>query len=80
MSVENETDDTDLPVTPLAHFGREVRLERERQRLSREELGKKAHCGYSLWRRSKAGSSSRGANSQRPAIRCCRTPTEGSPL
>ncbi|WP_338932452.1 helix-turn-helix transcriptional regulator [Streptomyces netropsis] len=48
MSVENETADADLPVTPLAHFGREVRLERERLCLSREELGKKAHCGYSL--------------------------------
>nr|WP_221462644.1 helix-turn-helix transcriptional regulator [Streptomyces olivoverticillatus] len=39
----------------MAHFGAEVRLERERLGLSREELGKKAHCGYSLVAKIEAG-------------------------
>ncbi|MBZ4321039.1 helix-turn-helix domain-containing protein [Streptomyces huiliensis] len=36
------------PQTPLEHFGEEVRLERERLGIEREELGKEAFCGYSL--------------------------------
>ncbi|MFD8949013.1 Scr1 family TA system antitoxin-like transcriptional regulator [Streptomyces xanthophaeus] len=49
MSVETEeTDPTDPTASPLVHFGREVRLERERLGISRKELAKAATCGYSL--------------------------------
>ncbi|WP_130797442.1 helix-turn-helix domain-containing protein [Streptomyces otsuchiensis] len=34
--------------SPLKAFGYEVRLERERLRMTRAELGERAHCGYSL--------------------------------
>ncbi|OKH91143.1 hypothetical protein AB852_32325 [Streptomyces uncialis] len=34
--------------SPLKYFGSEVRLERERLGWTRKELGKEAHCGYSL--------------------------------
>ncbi|MFF4406014.1 Scr1 family TA system antitoxin-like transcriptional regulator [Streptomyces sp. NPDC001404] len=54
MSVET-VDPTEPAVSPLAHFGTEVRLERERLGLSREELGKAAHCGYSLVAKIEAG-------------------------
>ncbi|MET9468470.1 helix-turn-helix transcriptional regulator [Streptomyces sp. NPDC006544] len=49
MSVETEETDPDDPTaSPLVHFGREVRLERERLGISRKELAKAATCGYSL--------------------------------
>ncbi|MFJ2560147.1 MULTISPECIES: Scr1 family TA system antitoxin-like transcriptional regulator [unclassified Streptomyces] len=49
MTVENETEETaDPTLSPLAHFGAEVRLERERLGITREALGKQACCGYSL--------------------------------
>ncbi|MFJ2177408.1 Scr1 family TA system antitoxin-like transcriptional regulator [Streptomyces sp. NPDC087851] len=49
MTVENETEETaDPSLSPLAHFGAEVRLERERLGITREALGKQACCGYSL--------------------------------
>ncbi|MFE3739764.1 Scr1 family TA system antitoxin-like transcriptional regulator [Streptomyces sp. NPDC059134] len=49
MTVENETEETaDPAISPLAHFGAEVRLERERLGITREALGKEACCGYSL--------------------------------
>ena len=38
----------DPAASPLRYFGQEVRLERERLGMSRAELGKEAHCGYSL--------------------------------
>lgn len=38
----------DPTASPLAYFGQEVRLERERLGMSRAELGKLAHCSYSL--------------------------------
>lgn len=56
MTVENETaENADPTLSPLAHFGREVRLERERLDMSRSELGKAAHCGYSLVAKIEAG-------------------------
>ncbi|MFE5845101.1 Scr1 family TA system antitoxin-like transcriptional regulator [Streptomyces niveus] len=56
MTVENETaESADPMLSPLAHFGREVRLERERLDMSRSELGKAAHCGYSLVAKIEAG-------------------------
>ncbi|MFC4035187.1 Scr1 family TA system antitoxin-like transcriptional regulator [Streptomyces polygonati] len=49
MSVKTEhPDPTDPAMSPLKHFGKEVRIERERLGMSRAELGKAAHCGYSL--------------------------------
>lgn len=52
MTVETEVtqpaDPYDPGASPLKHFGVEVRLERERVGMSRAELGKLAHCGYSL--------------------------------
>lgn len=49
MSIDTTpTDRTDLGVSPLRHFGQEVRLERERMGMSRADLGKLAYCGYSL--------------------------------
>ncbi len=49
MNVEAEDiDPADPALSPLVHFGSEARLERERLGLSREELGKAAHCSYSL--------------------------------
>lgn len=49
MSVEDEhTDTADPAKSPLMHFGNEVQIERERLGMSRAELGKEAHCGYSL--------------------------------
>ncbi|MBC2876953.1 MULTISPECIES: helix-turn-helix domain-containing protein [Streptomyces] len=41
--------------TPLEHFGEEVRLERERLGIDREDLGKEAFCGYSLVAKIEAG-------------------------
>ncbi|WP_225844758.1 helix-turn-helix transcriptional regulator [Streptomyces sp. HPF1205] len=38
----------DPTASPLAYFGQEVRLERERLGMSRAELGALAHCSYSL--------------------------------
>ncbi|WP_405441700.1 Scr1 family TA system antitoxin-like transcriptional regulator [Streptomyces niveus] len=56
MTVENETvEHADPTLSPLAHFGYEVRLERERLGMSRSELGKEAHCGYSLVAKFEAG-------------------------
>ncbi|WP_326610750.1 helix-turn-helix transcriptional regulator [Streptomyces scopuliridis] len=56
MTVENETaESTDPAVSPLAHFGAEVRLERERLDISRAELGKAACCSYSLVAKIEAG-------------------------
>ncbi|MEU9746321.1 helix-turn-helix transcriptional regulator [Streptomyces niveus] len=56
MTVENETaENADPTLSPLAHFGYEVRLERERLGMSRSELGKEAHCGYSLVAKIEAG-------------------------
>ncbi|MFE2747748.1 Scr1 family TA system antitoxin-like transcriptional regulator [Streptomyces scopuliridis] len=56
MTVENETaETTDPAVSPLAHFGAEVRLERERLDISRAELGKAACCSYSLVAKIEAG-------------------------
>ncbi|WP_234314956.1 helix-turn-helix domain-containing protein [Streptomyces sp. NRRL F-5135] len=56
MAVENETmEPADPAVSPLAHFGAEVRLERERLGMSRAELGKEACCGYSLVAKIEAG-------------------------
>ncbi|MFI1015497.1 Scr1 family TA system antitoxin-like transcriptional regulator [Streptomyces sp. NPDC020965] len=46
MSVEAENDDP--TASPLKHFGSEVRLERDRAGMSREDLGLAARCGYSL--------------------------------
>ncbi|MBH1938253.1 helix-turn-helix transcriptional regulator [Streptomyces sp. AV19] len=43
------------PESPLEHFGVEVRLERERLGISRKELAKEAHCGYSLVAKVEAG-------------------------
>jgi DNA-binding XRE family transcriptional regulator len=49
MSVETESPDpSDPTATPLKHFGNEVMIERERLGMSRAELGKVAHCSYSL--------------------------------
>ncbi|MEV7865245.1 helix-turn-helix transcriptional regulator [Streptomyces sp. NPDC088124] len=49
MTVEDETGETaDPTVSPLAHFGAEVRLDRERLGMTREALGKEACCSYSL--------------------------------
>ncbi|MFI9719731.1 Scr1 family TA system antitoxin-like transcriptional regulator [Streptomyces sp. NPDC052396] len=39
----------------MEHFGQEVRLERERLGMSREELGKEACCSYSLVAKIEAG-------------------------
>ncbi|MCX4724925.1 helix-turn-helix transcriptional regulator [Streptomyces sp. NBC_01306] len=56
MTVENENGHSvGSAVSPLAHFGAEVRLERERLGMSRAELGKSAHCGYSLVAKIEAG-------------------------
>ncbi|MFD5391464.1 Scr1 family TA system antitoxin-like transcriptional regulator [Streptomyces sp. NPDC127074] len=56
MSIESEhADPADPTVSPLAHFGAEVRLERERLCMSREDLGAEAHCGYSLVAKIEAG-------------------------
>ncbi|OII60968.1 DNA-binding protein [Streptomyces sp. CC53] len=56
MSVENENDRVaDPSASPLAHFGHEVRIERERLGMSRKELGAEAHCGYSLVAKIEAG-------------------------
>ncbi|WP_435241528.1 helix-turn-helix domain-containing protein [Streptomyces cucumeris] len=56
LSVESEHADLSNPaVSPLAHFGAEVRLERERLGISREDLGRAAHCGYSLVAKIEAG-------------------------
>ena len=46
-----ETDGADLAdptASTLAHFGNEVRLEREALGMSRAEFGAEAHCGYDL--------------------------------
>jgi hypothetical protein len=43
-----QTGPGDLPASPLAYFGQEVRLERERLGMSRADLGALAHCSYSL--------------------------------
>ncbi|SFC12391.1 helix-turn-helix domain-containing protein [Streptomyces aidingensis] len=49
MTIETVSDDASDPsASPLKHFGNEVKLERERLGLSRADLGKEAHCGYSL--------------------------------
>ncbi|WP_414167543.1 helix-turn-helix domain-containing protein [Streptoverticillium reticulum] len=50
-----DADPADPGVSPLAHFGAEVRLERERLGLTREQVGKAAHCGYSLVAKIEAG-------------------------
>ncbi|MEU6848629.1 helix-turn-helix transcriptional regulator [Actinacidiphila alni] len=56
MSAETEnTDPDDTSTSPLKHFGHEVKLERERQGMSRSELGKLASCGYSLVAKIEAG-------------------------
>ncbi|MEU3598849.1 helix-turn-helix transcriptional regulator [Streptomyces sp. NPDC006798] len=48
MTVESETDELDSTASPLAHFGNEVRIERELLSMSRAELGKEATCSPSL--------------------------------
>lgn len=49
MTIEAVSDDASDPsASPLMHFGNEVRLERELLGMSRADLGKEAHCGYSL--------------------------------
>ncbi|MCE7081347.1 helix-turn-helix transcriptional regulator [Streptomyces sp. ST2-7A] len=49
MTIEAVSDEASDPsASPLKHFGNEVRLERERLGMSRADLGKEAHCGYSL--------------------------------
>ncbi|WP_445397101.1 helix-turn-helix domain-containing protein [Streptomyces sp. LE64] len=48
LIVEAESEKLDPTVSPLAHFGNEVRIEREALNMSRRELGKEAHCGHSL--------------------------------
>lgn len=49
MSVKTEQPrPADPTVSPLAYFGEEVRIERERLGMSRAELGKLVHCSYSL--------------------------------
>ncbi|MFI6527366.1 helix-turn-helix domain-containing protein [Streptomyces uncialis] len=50
MSVETQCGDRDgdPAASPLKYFGSEVRLEREQLGWTRKELGKEAHCGYSL--------------------------------
>jgi DNA-binding XRE family transcriptional regulator len=49
MSVDTETTaSADPTASPLRYFGAEVRLERERLGMTRAELGKIAHCSYSL--------------------------------
>ncbi len=56
MSVETEqADPRDPTASPLAHFGAEVRIERERLGLSRDDVAKAAHCGYSLVAKIEAG-------------------------
>lgn len=53
MTAEAEFED---PTTsPLAHFGAEVRIERERLGMSRADFGKAAACGYSLVAKVEAG-------------------------
>ncbi|EMF00907.1 hypothetical protein H340_09191 [Streptomyces mobaraensis NBRC 13819 = DSM 40847] len=46
--VHTDEGQDDGPDTPLKHFGEEVRIERERLGIRRDELGRAAHCGYSL--------------------------------
>jgi hypothetical protein len=46
MSVEDEH--SNPAASPLKYFGNEVQIERERLSMSRTDLGKEAHCGYSL--------------------------------
>ncbi|MGW7004979.1 helix-turn-helix domain-containing protein [Streptomyces sp. NPDC054933] len=49
MAVEDQNEpEDDTATSPLKHFGSEVQLERERLGMSRADLGKEAHCGYSL--------------------------------
>ncbi|MFC5719295.1 Scr1 family TA system antitoxin-like transcriptional regulator [Streptomyces gamaensis] len=56
MSTEEESvDPADPRALPLAHFGQEVRLERERLGISRRELGAEAHASYALVAKIEAG-------------------------
>ncbi len=56
MSVETtHIDPGDPAMSPLAHFGAEARLERERLKMSREALGREATCSYSLVAKIEAG-------------------------
>ncbi|NUP39359.1 MAG: helix-turn-helix transcriptional regulator [Streptomyces sp.] len=48
ITVPNDTVNIDDTVSPLHHFGAEVRLERERLGMSRADFGKIACCSYSL--------------------------------
>ncbi|GAB2572674.1 helix-turn-helix transcriptional regulator [Streptomyces capparidis] len=53
MSTEHQDDDP--AASPLRHFGNEVRLERERLGMTRDQLGDAANCGYSLVAKIEAG-------------------------
>lgn len=53
MSIENVSDPKG--VSPLEHFGEEVRLARTQLGISRDDLGAWAHCGYSLVAKVEAG-------------------------
>ncbi|MEV0278470.1 helix-turn-helix transcriptional regulator [Streptomyces sp. NPDC050610] len=56
MYVEDKVQDpSDSNASPLKHFGHEVRLERGRLGMKREELGSEANCGYSLVAKIEAG-------------------------
>ncbi|MEU9608641.1 helix-turn-helix transcriptional regulator [Streptomyces sp. NPDC048057] len=48
MTVEAESERPDPTASPLAHFGNEVRIEREALNMSRRDLGQQAHCSHSL--------------------------------
>ncbi|GAA1908333.1 helix-turn-helix transcriptional regulator [Streptomyces sodiiphilus] len=49
MTVEQEIEETQDPaVSTLAHFGREVRLEREQHGMSKADLGREVHCHPTL--------------------------------
>ncbi|MEU3880084.1 helix-turn-helix transcriptional regulator [Streptomyces californicus] len=56
MAVESESTSVRDPAdTPLTFFGNEVKVERERHGIRREDLAKKAACGYSLVAKVEAG-------------------------
>jgi transcriptional regulator with XRE-family HTH domain len=49
VTAENDGDERlDPAASTLAHFGHEVRLERERHRVTQMQLAKEAHCHYTL--------------------------------
>lgn len=55
MTVEAESRDQDAADTPLTFFGNEVKVERERHGIKREDLAAEAACGYSLVAKVEAG-------------------------